>query len=192
MDKPNPPIFNIEDYRLKGKQFDSPLENICFLYYLDNYVDNIDHDKLYNYDLYLQNLYSEYFDRLILEYYRPDFPPSIDVKEHVNENENNKKIKDMSKMNGGNGFIVYRKNLNKHLIKRLEIIGERISMQNLSPLAGKLWNSEPKFVKEYYKGLSEEIKKLHEERQIKSIQSEDDFNEKMSYQKIKNTKKMIN
>ncbi|POG74200.1 hypothetical protein GLOIN_2v1578498, partial [Rhizophagus irregularis DAOM 181602=DAOM 197198] len=66
----------------------------------------------------------------------------------------------MSIMNKRNGFMVYRKTLNKHL----EILGVRITMQQLSPLAGSLWGSEPEQVKDYYKEVSEKIKKLHNNR----------------------------
>jgi hypothetical protein len=82
-------------------------------------------------------------------------------------------------MNKGNGFMVYRKTLNKHL----EILGERITMQQLSPLAGLLWSSEPEQVKNYYKELSEKIKKLHNNRVENYIKS--NRNENMSRKTIK-------
>ncbi|PKK68966.1 hypothetical protein RhiirC2_712994 [Rhizophagus irregularis] len=85
----------------------------------------------------------------------------------------------MSKMNKGNGFMVYRKTLNKHL----EILGERITMQQLSPLAGLLWVSEPEQVKNYYKELSEKIKKVHNNRVENYIKN--NRNENMSRKTIK-------
>ncbi|EXX70528.1 hypothetical protein RirG_086560 [Rhizophagus irregularis DAOM 197198w] len=121
-----------ENYILEETQFENPLENNFFLYYLTYNNVPYDDNKLYNDPSYSQALYNDYFDHLILEFLRPNFPPIINVEEYVNENEKFKKIKDMSKMNKGNGFMVYRKNLNKHL----ETLGERISMQQLSPLAG--------------------------------------------------------
>ncbi|GBC02442.1 hypothetical protein RclHR1_04620009 [Rhizophagus clarus] len=137
-----------------------PLENEYFLFYLENNIKDIDYYKLSNDPSYLQDLYNNFFDHLILEYFRPKFPPEINEEEYTNENENNKKIKDLSKMNKGNGFIVYRKHLNKHL----EALGERTSMQQLSSLSSALWKSEPAYVKDYYKGISENIKKLVEKR----------------------------
>ncbi|RGB35602.1 hypothetical protein C1646_699309 [Rhizophagus diaphanus] len=173
-----------ENYILEETQFENPLENKFFLYYLTYNNVPYDDNKLYNDPSYSQALYNDYFDHLILEFLRPNFPPIINVEEYVNENEKFKKIKDMSKMNKGNGFMVYRKNLNKHL----ETLGERISMQQLSPLAGSLWNSEPENVKDHYKSLSEEIKKLHNNRVENCINrkrsSDDDYGE-MSSKKIK-------
>jgi hypothetical protein len=190
-DSDNIDIF--EDYKLKGKRFNNPLENICFRYYLDNYVDNIDHDKLYNDPSYLKLLYYKYLNHLVdrVQKFRPNFPPNIDVERYVNENENNSKIKDMSKMNGGNAFMVYR----KHLIKHLEKIGESIPMQQLSSIAGSLWKSEPQNVKDWYKVLSDEIKKLHNERLKNCINnkrkrsSEDNIDEKISSKKIRDMTK---
>ncbi|CAB4428759.1 unnamed protein product [Rhizophagus irregularis] len=169
-------------------QFDNPLQNETFLHYLIHNNVPCDFNRLYNDPSYAQALYVEYFEHLIFECLRPEYPPIINVEEYVNENEKNKKIKDMSKMNKGNGFMVYRKNLNKHL----EMLGERITMQQLSPLAGSLWKSEPKQVKDHYKDLSEEIKKLHNNRVENCIKnnhkrsSEDNYDyENMSSKKFK-------
>jgi hypothetical protein len=189
MDKPNPPIFNIdnidifEDCRLKGKQFNNPLENICFRY-LDNYVDNIDHDKLYNDPSYSKLLYDKYLNHLVerVQKFRPNFPPNIDVETYVNENENNSKIKDMSKMNGGNAFMVYR----KHFIKYLEKIGESITMQQFSSIAGSLWKSEPQNVQDWYKVLYERLNNFINNKRKRS--SEDDINEKISSKKIRDNR----
>jgi hypothetical protein len=179
-----------ENYKLEElKPFENPLENIFFLYYLDHNNVYYDHDKLYNDKTYLQSLYDDYFNHLICELniYRPNFPPLIDVKEFVNEN----KIKDLSKMNGGNSFIIYR----KYLIKHLETIRINISMQLLASLATILWKSEPENVKSYYKDLWKEIKNLHDER-VKSIihdkrkqSSVCEDNEKLSSKKIRNITK---
>ncbi|GBC06074.1 hypothetical protein RclHR1_06600008 [Rhizophagus clarus] len=158
-----------------------PLENDCFLYYLANNIKDIDYCKLYNDSSYLQDLYDKFFDHLILEHFRPKFPPEINEEEYTNENENNKKIKDLSKMNKGNGFIVYRKHLNKHL----EASNERISMQQLSPLASALWKSEPACVKDHYKGISENIKKLHEKRLHDQLPETYD-KEKMDFKSFQN------
>nr|ANQ33092.1 MATA-HMG [Rhizophagus irregularis] len=169
-------------------QFDNPLQNETFLHYLEQNNVPCDFNRLYNDPSYAQALYDNYYNHLILEYFRPKFPPTINVEEYANENKKNKKIKDMSKMNKGNGFMVYRKNLNKHL----EILRERITMQQLSPLAGSLWNSEPVQVKEFYKELSEKIKKLHNNRVENYIKnnhkrsSEDNYDyENMSSKKFK-------
>ena len=105
----------------------------------------------------MQTLYDDYFEHLVkyVQSYRSSYPPNIDVKEYAKENKNIKKIKDISWLNGGNPFILYR----KHLYKCLEILGIPIPMQQLSLLAGVLWKSEPDFVQEYYKSLSKQIKK---------------------------------
>lgn len=167
---------------------ENPLQNECFLHYLTHNNVPYDFNRLHNDPSYAQALYDDYFNHLILEYFRPKFPPIINVEEYVNENESNKKIKDMSKMNKGNGFTAYRKILNKHL----ETLGVRITMQQLSPLGGSLWNSEPAQVKDYYKELSEKIKKVHNNRVEnyiinnckRSLEDNDDY-EKMSSKKIK-------
>ncbi|GBC24079.1 hypothetical protein GLOIN_2v1769791 [Rhizophagus irregularis DAOM 181602=DAOM 197198] len=169
-------------------QSENPLKNECFLHYLIHNNVPCDFNRLHNDPSYAQALYGDYFNHLISEYFRPNFPPIINVEEYVNENEKNKKIKDMSIMNKRNGFMVYRKTLNKHL----EILGVRITMQQLSPLAGSLWGSEPEQVKDYYKEVSEKIKKLHNNRVENYIKnnckrsSEDNYDyENMSSKKIK-------
>src|SRR5579862_3873536 len=105
------------NYNLERKPFEDPLQNIFFKYYLNNIIEFYDHNKLYNDPSYLQFLYDNYFNHLIefCESRRPKFPPEINVEEYVNDNENNKKIKDMSKMNGGNSFMVYRKYIKQYL-----------------------------------------------------------------------------
>ncbi|CAG8438694.1 uncharacterized protein OCT59_022652 [Rhizophagus irregularis] len=158
---------------------ENPLQNECFLHYLIHNNVPCDFNRLHIDPSYAQALYGDYFNHLIFEYFRPKFPPFINVEEYVSENEKNKKIKDMSKMNKGNGFMVYRKILNKHL----EILGERITMQQLSPLAGSLWGSEPDQVKEFYKELSEKIKKVHNDRVESYIKN--NRNENMSRKTIK-------
>src|SRR5437016_5986460 len=95
-----------KDSVLENKPSEDPLQNIFFKYYLDHNIESYDHDRLFNDPSYLQTMYDDYFRYLIqvCESYRPIYPPNINVEEYVNENENNKKIKDMSKMNGGNSF----------------------------------------------------------------------------------------
>ncbi|EXX79868.1 hypothetical protein RirG_001490 [Rhizophagus irregularis DAOM 197198w] len=140
-----------ENYILEETQFENPLENNFFLYYLTYNNVPYDDNKLYNDPSYSQALYNDYFDHLILEFLRPNFPPIINVEEYVNENEKFKKIKDMTT------FSLSR-------------------------------NSEPENVKDHYKSLSEEIKKLHNNRVENYINrkrsSEDDYGE-MSSKKIK-------
>ncbi|GES96734.1 hypothetical protein GLOIN_2v1769791 [Rhizophagus clarus] len=109
-----------DDNMLEEIKFENLLENIYFLYYLDNNnIVDIDYDRFYNDPSYSQALYTDYFSHLILEYFRSIFPPFVDVEKYINEDES----KDLNKMNKGN--------------------------EN---------------VKDYYKGLSEEIDKLYEER----------------------------
>ncbi|GBC05875.1 hypothetical protein RclHR1_06490010 [Rhizophagus clarus] len=109
-----------DDNMLEEIKFENLLENIYFLYYLDNNnIVDIDYDRFYNDPSYSQALYTDYFSHLILEYFRSIFPPFVDVEKYINEDES----KDLNKMNKGNGFIIYR----KHLKKYLETLGESIS-----------------------------------------------------------------
>ncbi|RIA88221.1 hypothetical protein C1645_775546, partial [Glomus cerebriforme] len=160
-------IFNDYDYE---KPFEGPLQNPCFLYYLSHINDSYDLMKLHNDHSYLQNAYNDYFDKLI-EYCRPNYPPNINVEEYTLGLDeiirNKRKIKDITKKNAGNSFMLYR----KYLYKYLETSGINIPMQSLSSLAGHLWASEPKLVKDYYKKLSDQIKKIHSERLKNLIQN---------------------
>ncbi|GBB86584.1 hypothetical protein RclHR1_00130025 [Rhizophagus clarus] len=158
------------DYNMDDKPFEDPLQNPCFRYYLAYINDSYDFMKLQNDHSYLQNAYNDYFDKLI-EYCRPNFPPYIKVEEYTLSFDeiikNKRKVKDITKRNAGNSFMLYRKYLNKYL----ENSGINIPMQSLSSLAGHLWASEQKSVKDYYKKLSDQIKKLHNERLRNLIQS---------------------
>jgi hypothetical protein len=158
------------DYNLDDKPFEDPLQNPYFIYYLVHINDSYDLTKLRNDDSYLQNAYNDYFDKLI-EYCRPNYPPYINVEEYTLSFDeiikSKRKVKDITKKNAGNSFMLYRKYLNKYL----ETSGLNIPMQPLSSLAGYLWASEPKVVKDYYKKLSDQIKGLHNERLRNLIQS---------------------
>ncbi|RIA99712.1 hypothetical protein C1645_746511 [Glomus cerebriforme] len=160
------------------KPFEDPLNNSYFLHYLNCNIVSYDHFRLYNDSSYLTTLYLEYLNHLV-ENCRPDFPPNIKVEEFVDENQNNKKIKDMSKMNGGNSFMVYRKYLKKHL----ETVGINLPMQVLSLLSSILWRNESKYVKDHYRELSEQIKKLHSNNLQENIRNN-------SYKTIRNEKNM--
>ncbi|CAB4387945.1 hypothetical protein RhiirA5_472660 [Rhizophagus irregularis] len=152
------------------KPFEDPLQNPYFRYYLEYINNSYDFIKLQNDVTYLQNAYNDYFDKLI-EYCRPNYPPYINVEEYTLSFDeiikNKRRVKDITKKNAGNSFMLYR----KYLYKYLETSGINIPMQSLSSLAGHLWASEPKFVKDYYKKLSDQIKNLHNERLKDLIQS---------------------
>lgn len=181
-------------YESKMKSFENPLQNTFFKYHLNHNIKSYDSDILCNDPSYSETLYDDDYINYLVELHRPIFPPDINVEEFVNENENNKKIKDMSKMNRGNSFMVYRKYLHKHL----QISGVNFPMKQLSQLASALWKSEPENVKDHYKVLSERIQELHYERlgnliingkRKKSPNDDDDDNEKMSHKKIKDMTK---
>lgn len=166
-------------YESKKKSSDYPLHN----------------NRLCNDLSYSKTLCDNYINYLVeyCQLHRPTFPPDINVEEFVNENENNKKIKDMSKMNRGNSFMVYRKYLHKHM----QISGDNLPMKQLSQLASALWKSEPEHVKGHYKILSEKIQELHYERlgnliingKRKKSPNDDDDNEKICHKKIKDMTK---
>jgi hypothetical protein len=182
-----------KDYELKKKSFEDPLQNEFFKYHLNNNVKSYDPNRLSNDPSYSKTLYDDYINYLVECCHRPTFPPAINIEEYVNENENNKKIKDMSKMNKGNSFMVYRKYLHKHM----QISGINFPMKQLSQLASTLWKSEPIFVKDYYRELSERIQKLHYERlgnlivngKRKRSPNDDDNHEMMNHKKIKDMTK---
>ncbi|RIA92439.1 hypothetical protein C1645_845733 [Glomus cerebriforme] len=155
-------IIPTEDCSIKP--FEDPLNNGYFLHYLDKKIKTYDLFKLYNDTSYLATLYVGYLNYLV-DNCKPDFPPRINVEEFVDENQNNPKIKDRSKMNGGNSFMVYRKYLKKHL----EILEINIPMQQLSTLSSILWARESKEVKDWYRDLSGQIKKSHNNHLRKHI-----------------------
>ncbi|CAB5370296.1 unnamed protein product [Rhizophagus irregularis] len=126
-------------YESKMKSFEDPLQNTFFKYHSNHDIKSYDSDILCNDPSYSKTLYDDDYINYLVELHRPIFPPDINVEEFVNENENNKKIKDMSKMNRGNSFMVYRKYLHKHL----QISGVNFPMKQLSQLASALWKSEP-------------------------------------------------
>ena len=124
-----------KDYGFGDKPFENPLQqNILSKYYLDHNMQSYDYTRLCNNPYYSKALYDNYINHLI-EYHRPNYPPDINVEEYVNENESNKKIKDLGKMNKRNSFMVYQKYLNKHLQR----LGINFPMMQLSQLASILY-----------------------------------------------------
>ncbi|GES84492.1 hypothetical protein GLOIN_2v719641 [Rhizophagus clarus] len=124
--------------------FEDPFQNEILKYSLNHNIGSYDHNRFCSDPSYSKTLYDDHLVEEDYQLHRPTFPPEINIEEYVNENENNKKIKDMSKMNSGNSFMVYRKYLHKHM----QISGINLPMKQLSQLASALWRSEPSNVKD--------------------------------------------
>jgi hypothetical protein len=149
-------IFNV---KVNEEPFGNPLDNIFFTHYLRELrTESYDSNRLYYDNFYLQRVYEEYLDSLV-EYCRPEFPPLyLNVEEDLTFDK--KPVKDITK-NTGNSFMIYR----QYLVKHIEKTGIKISnQQKISPLASRLWNTEPKEVKAHYKRVSDKRKKLREDR----------------------------
>ncbi|POG75092.1 hypothetical protein GLOIN_2v1570783 [Rhizophagus irregularis DAOM 181602=DAOM 197198] len=67
-----------------------------------------------------------------------------------------KKIKDMTTRNGGNAFIIFRKQLNEHL----RSLGYNLNMQEHSKIASYIWSKQSMEVKSHFKEHTVQMKKM--------------------------------
>ncbi|CAG8641062.1 10603_t:CDS:1 [Funneliformis mosseae] len=114
-------------------------------------MSNADYNQLLLSTEHLENM-----SQIIENSYRPNFPPDIRIEEYVTRFDKTKKISEFR----GNAFIVYRKYLCRYLVRS----GKKLDQKLISPLAGYLWKTESKEVKQRYKDYSEQIKKLYKEQ----------------------------